>query len=82
VEVTPERVIAVDPPEAVVSEVRAGERVGDVRADLCSRGHFFPPPQSASAWLEGYPQGRVSTVEDDFELHKEVLDRLNGVKTS
>lgn len=76
VQLAPNRVVSVDPPGAVVSEVRPTERVGDVRADICSLGHFFSSREAAAPWLNQYPQGQVNSVEYDFELHKEVLARM------
>lgn len=76
VEVTPERVVNVDPPDAVVSEVRPDTRVADVRTEICAVGHFFSSREAAAPWLEHYPQGQVNSVEYDFELHKRVQERL------
>lgn len=76
VELVPDRVVSVDPPGAVVSEVRPSERVGDVRADICGLGHFFSSREAAAPWLEQHPQGQVNSGEYDFDLHKEVLARM------
>jgi alkylmercury lyase len=50
--------------------------VGDVRAEICHLGHFFSSREAAAAWLEAYPEGTLNTVEEDFEIHRRVLEQL------
>ncbi len=76
VEVTPDGVRSVDPPEAVVSEVRPNRAVADVRAEICHLGHFFSSRAAAAAWLAAYPEGMLNTVDQDFEIHRRVLGQL------
>ncbi len=80
VEVTPHTIVSVDPPEAVVSEVRPAERVADVRADVCALGHFFASPEAASDWLAEYPLGFVNPVADDFRIHRQAMVDLGWVR--
>jgi alkylmercury lyase len=79
VEVAPDAVLAVDPPEAVVSEVRPRERAADVRGEVCHPGHFFASREAAAEWLEWFPEGHVNGVADDFELHRRVTLELGWV---
>lgn len=76
VEVTPEAVVQVDPPGAVVSSVRPAERVKDVRAEICGLGHFFSSREAASAWLNENPDGMLHSVTEDFEVHRQVFAEM------
>lgn len=76
VDVTPRAVLRVEPPDAVVSEVRPSERVGDVRADICAVGHFFSSREMAAGWLAQYPQGLLNSVAEDFEIHRQMMAEL------
>jgi len=76
IEVTPDGVRSVDPPDAVVSEVRPDHPVEDVRTEICHLGHFFSSRAAAAAWLEANPEGMLNTVGEDFEIHRDVLERL------
>lgn len=80
VEVTPEAVIQVDPPDAVVSSVRPTERVKDIRAEICGLGHFFSSRGAASPWLAEYPDGFVHSVAEDFEVHRQVMSELGWTR--
>jgi len=80
VEVTPDDVRSVDPPEAVVSEVRPDHPVGDVRAEICHLGHFYSSREAAAPWLEAYPEGMLNTVEEDFEIHRRVMEQLGWTR--
>lgn len=81
VDVTPRAVLRVEPPDAVVSEVRPSERVGDVRADICAVGHFFSSREMAAGWLTQYPQGQVHYVAQDFEIHRQMMVELGWAPT-
>lgn len=75
VEVTPERVESVDPSSAVVSLVRP-DRVDDVRTEVCALGSFFASREAAAEWLTAHPEGMVSSVEEDFRLHREIMGKI------
>jgi len=75
VEVTPERVDWVDPSTAVVSLVRP-DTIGDVRTSVCVLGSFFVSKQAAAEWLAAHPEGMVHSVEEDFQLHREVMEKI------
>jgi alkylmercury lyase len=76
IEVTPDGVERVDPPEAVMSAVRPGGRFADVRASTCQFGHFFRSPEAAAEWTAEHPDGYVHPVEKGFELDREVIELL------
>jgi alkylmercury lyase len=73
--VTPERVEKVDPSGAVVSLVRP-DSFDDVRGEICALGLFFASREAAAEWLAAHPDGMVHTIEEDFELHREVMEKF------
>jgi alkylmercury lyase len=73
--VTPDGVEKVDPPSAVVSLVRP-DRVDDVRGEVCALGSFFASHDAAANWLAAHPDGMVHSVEEDFQLHREINEKL------
>lgn len=75
VRITPERVVEVDPPSAVVTLVRP-ERVDDIRGDVCGLGTFVAAEDAAAEWLAVHPEGMVHSVEEDFQTHREVALHL------
>lgn len=75
VEVTPEGVQNVNPPSAVVSLVRP-DKFDDIRGEVCALGHFFFSTEAAAEWLAAYPEGMVSSVEEDFQLLQEVMKKV------
>lgn len=80
IKVTPERVLAVDPTDAVVSSVRPNEKVKDIRSDICSVGLFFSSREAAKDWLAAHPSGFLQSVEEDFEVHRQVFTELGWIK--
>jgi alkylmercury lyase len=76
VEVTPDRVLAVDPPGAVVSKVRPDHAVDDVRAEICDLGSFFSAATAAGDWLATHPEGAVAPVREDFEITRRAIIQL------
>ena len=80
IQVTPDRVLRVDPPEAVVSSVRPDEKVKDIRKDICSVGLFFSSREAAEDWLTAHPEGFLHSVKEDFEVHREVFAELGWLK--
>lgn len=77
VEVTPDGVASVEPPEAVVSIVTP-EDVSDVRPAFCNQVHFFASRQAAAGWLDQHSGGAVVTVREAFELGCANPDLLSG----
>lgn len=80
-EVTPNAVIDVEPPGAVVSEVRPTTRVVDLRAEICGLGHFFASRETAAGWLTQHPEGQVNSVAEDFAIHRDVMAQLGWIPT-
>lgn len=76
VEVGPDRIERIDPPEAVVSAVRPTGAVADVRAETCNLGHFYSSPAAAGAWADEHPDGYVLSVDEAFRVDREVIVRL------
>lgn len=72
IDLAPEAVVRVDPPDAAVSEVRPSERAANIRAATCSVGHFFSSREAAADWLAKHPEGQVNSVSEDFEIHRRV----------
>ena len=69
-------IVRVEPPDAVVSEVRPSERVGNVGADICAVGHLFSSREMAAGWLAQYPQGLLNSVAEDFDIHRQMMVEL------
>lgn len=74
VEVTPERATRIDPSTAVVSLVRP-DTFDDIRAEGCDLGWFFFSREAAEGWLAAHPQGMVHSVEEEFQLTREMTVR-------
>jgi alkylmercury lyase len=76
VELSPERVELVEPAGAVVTSVRPGGPVSNVRTATCDHGHFFASAAAASPWADQHPGGHIHSVEEAFRMDKQVLERL------
>jgi alkylmercury lyase len=76
IELTPDAVQSLDPPEAVMSAVRPTGPLPDVRASTCSHGHFFNSAADATEWTRQHPDGYVHAVEEAFRLDRQVIQRL------
>jgi alkylmercury lyase len=71
-----ERVVGIDPPQAVVSKVRPAQALADIRAEACALGHFFASAEAAVGWLAQYPDGQVVPVAEDFEITRQTMAEL------
>jgi alkylmercury lyase len=60
------RILAADPPAAVVSWFVDPSAEG-VRAAVCQFGHFFASRASAEAWLTRYPQGGILSLAEALD---------------
>jgi alkylmercury lyase len=76
IELTPDGVERVDPPDAVVSAVRPRGRLANVRADTCNHGHFFSSITATAAWSDTHPDGHIYPVEKAFQLDRQVIKQL------
>lgn len=81
VELTPDRLLSVDPAGAVVSKVRPDRAVADLRAEICALGSFFSSREAASGWLKSNPQVAVVPVAEDFAVTKKVMTQLGWTPT-
>lgn len=80
IEVTPEAILSVNPPGAVVTSVRPVQQIKDARTEICGVGLFLSSDKVASEWLTAHPDGFLHTVEEDFEIHKQMLKELGWIK--
>jgi alkylmercury lyase len=78
-EITPGGVRSVSPPDAVVSQRRPGETVGNLRSDVCDHGHFFASAAAASAWAAEHPDGQVLNIAKAFEECRISCEELGWV---
>ncbi|HEV2060422.1 MAG TPA: organomercurial lyase MerB [Solirubrobacteraceae bacterium] len=75
IELTPDGVERVDPPNAVVSAVRPAD-LTDVRSSICQHGHFFSSPAAATPWAQEHPDAELYSIEDAFRLDRQVIKQL------
>jgi alkylmercury lyase len=76
VELTPDGIEHLDPPEAIVSAVRPTGTLADVRTATCQHGHFFSSPAAAARWANEHRGGYIYPVEEAFRLDREVITQL------
>jgi alkylmercury lyase len=76
IELTPDRVERIDPPEAIMTAVRPRGRLADVRSATCSHGHFFSSIAATAAWADAHPDGHIYPVEEAFRLDRDVIEQL------
>jgi alkylmercury lyase len=76
IELTPDAVVRLNPPQAVMSAVRPIGKLADVRAATCNHGHFFSSSTAAANWVLDHPDGYVYPVEEAFRLDRAVITRL------
>ncbi len=81
-EVTPEAVVAVEPPTTVVSQVHPAQAVEDIRGMVCRHGHFFSSPQAASDWAAEHPEGQLLSVNDAFACARAACEALGWGRSS
>lgn len=72
----PDRIRAVAPPEAVVSFVRKPD-LTDLRGSICRHQNLFAGPQAAQTWLAEHPDGAIVTVAEAFHVIAPVLDAVS-----
>ncbi len=75
VEVEPERVVAVEPPDAVVSIVTPGE-TSSIRDAFCNRVHFFTSADDARDWLSDHPDAQVLPVAEAYALGRRLTEQM------
>ncbi|MBO0880113.1 MAG: organomercurial lyase MerB [Mycobacterium sp.] len=67
IDLAPDRVLAVDPAAAVVSQVALCP-TADIRASICDHGHFFASAEAAGSWRRAHPGGQVLPVREFFGI--------------
>jgi alkylmercury lyase len=75
VEVTAERVVSVEPADAVVS-ILTPDNHAAVRSAFCNHVHFFASPTAATPWLRTHPDASVLAVHDAFTLGQQLTHTL------
>jgi alkylmercury lyase len=76
IELNPDAVERVDPPDAVLSAVRPTGRLTDVRTATCQHGHFFSSRAAATQWAAEHPDGHIHSVEQGFRQDRQVMKQL------
>ncbi len=75
VEVEPDGVVAVEPPDAVVSIVTPGE-TSSIRGAFCNRVHFFTSADDARGWLDDHPDAQVLPVAEAYALGRRLAEQM------
>jgi alkylmercury lyase len=75
VEIGPDGVSHVDPPDAVVSLVNP-EDMSSVRSAFCNQVHFFASADEAVPWLENHPGGAVVPVAEGYRLAAAMTEKM------
>ena len=76
IEMNPEGIVSVSPPQAVVSQRHLDDLVDNLRAEICDHGHFFASPSAAEEWLAEHPDGAVVSVKDAFAECRAACEQL------
>lgn len=78
IELAPDSVERVDPPDAVVSAIRPADpgQVADIRSECCQRGLFFSSTTAATPWADAHREGVLHPVEEAFRQDREIIKRL------
>lgn len=80
-EVTPDRVVALDPPSAVVTQILDSGCLDDIRAKVCDQGHFYASPELAAEWAAHHPGGDVQSIADAFASIRRTCQQLGWTPT-
>ena len=78
-ELDPGAVVSSIPEEAVVSQRRHGDRLADVRGEVCDHGHFFASPEAAGTWLAEHPDGEVLRIAEAFDRCRSACEMLGWI---
>lgn len=76
IELTPDRVERIDPPDAVMTAVRPRGQLADVRTATCAHGHFFSSIAATAARTDAHPDGHIYPVAEAFRLDRQVITQL------
>lgn len=80
-ELTPERVTTITPPDSVVSQRLRQDLVEDLRGNMCDHTKFFASKDAAADWLAAHPDGQVLSVADGFAQCKAACDELGWLSS-
>lgn len=78
--VEPDKVVDVEPADAVVSIVTPGQCTS-VRSDFCDQVHFFVSPEAAQPWLAEHPGATVLPVAEAFTLGHQLAEQHRSTDT-
>ncbi|NHD15725.1 MULTISPECIES: organomercurial lyase MerB [Actinomycetes] len=78
--VEPDKVVDVEPADAVVSIVTPGQCTS-VRSDFCDQVHFFASPEAAQPWLAEHPGATVLPVAEAFTLGHQLAEQHRSTDT-
>ncbi|MGH3259146.1 MAG: organomercurial lyase [Streptosporangiaceae bacterium] len=81
VELAADRVVSIDPPEALVTERRCDQVGADFRSQICDHGHFFASPEAASGWVAEHLDGEMHSVRDAFERCRATCHQVGWLTT-
>ncbi|MGH9100822.1 MAG: organomercurial lyase MerB [Acidimicrobiales bacterium] len=79
VDLTPDALVSVAPPEAVVSQRHAGALAGELRTEVCDHGHFYASAAAAGRWAGEHPEGEVLSVADAFGRCRTTCEELGWI---
>lgn len=72
VTVSPEGILAADPPEAVVSVVAPPANGRDVRQSFCVHVNFFESHEAARSWSDEHKGAALLSLYEAFDLAREI----------
>ena len=75
-DVAPDRIVALDPPTTVVSQLHDPACLDDIRAKVCDQGHFFASPQAAARWTTQHPSGTLQPIQEAFASIRRTCQQL------
>lgn len=73
---SPESLLSVSPPGAVITERHGVDPVADLRGEVCDHGLFFAFPAAASGWAAEHPDGDVLAVAEAFDRARSACEAL------
>lgn len=81
VTVSPEGILAAQPPEAVVSVVAPPPNDEDVRQNFCVHVNFFESPEAAQSWGAQRKNATILNLPDAFALAIKITRSLDRAES-
>lgn len=81
VTVSPEGILAVNPPEAVVSVVAPPANDMDIRQSFCVHVNFFESPDAAQSWSSQRKNATVLSLPEAFALARNMARSFNKAES-